>query len=105
MELSNSAIAFIAAIERRWGGYNIAPGCKGSLCEYAEDDTDPENHSCEASFSWSHCESCGSHLGGNRSKAQAFKADNSDGTVTEIEICVDCLMWHANGELPENWRA
>lgn len=101
MGLSNSAIAFIDAIERRWDGYTIAPGCMGSQCEYAED----EEHTCEASFSWSHCESCGSHLGGTKSKAQAFKTDKINSTVTEILICVDCLMWHANGELPENWRA
>jgi hypothetical protein len=100
MEMSKSDEAFLAAIDSRWAGYVLAVGCRGVQCEYAEGD---EDHQCESSFSWRECDSCGSHLGGDRGKAQAFEPAQDKPDITEIDICTDCRMWHANGELPENW--
>jgi hypothetical protein len=50
-------------------------------------------------FSWSSCESCGSQLGGSRH--EAFTIDPTTKEVGELSICTDCLMFHANGDLPE----
>ena len=75
-------------------------GCMGSECEYADDD---ENHSCETHFSWGQCDSCGSTLGGDRSAAQGCWSDADGFHHIEMEVCVDCMMYHANGELPESW--
>ena len=54
----------------------------------------------EGNFSWSACESCGSTLGGNRYAAHGI----IDGDVYHFDVCVDCLMYHANGEVPETWE-
>ena len=82
---------------------SIAIGCLGEQCEYANGD--PE-HSCEPSFSWGQCDSCGSTLGGDRDIAYGHWRDSS-GEFQQIEmsVCVDCTMYHANGELPEHWEA
>ena len=64
----------------------------------------------EGSFSWSECDSCSSHLGGDRFSAhaihkEAFGPDaKRPDDVHHISICVDCLMFHANGEEPEVWE-
>ena len=54
----------------------------------------------EPSFSWMPCDSCGSRLGGDRFDAVALDDDKE---IYELSICVDCAMYHANGELPETW--
>ena len=51
-------------------------------------------------FSWSPCEGCGSRLGGSRNEATAYDRDTNK-EVLELRICVDCVMFHANGDLPE----
>jgi hypothetical protein len=77
----------------------VAVGCPGSKCEYADGDPD---HSCEASFSWVQCDSCGSTLGGDRLPAVGLWRDESGALLDiDMEICVDCAMYHANGETPE----
>ena len=50
-------------------------------------------------FSASQCESCGSRLGGSRNSATAFDRDTKE--VLELRICSDCVMFWANGDLPE----
>ena len=55
----------------------------------------------EGVFSWSPCESCGSSLGGTRYSAHAF---DKGGRLYHLEICCDCLLYHANGDEPENWE-
>jgi hypothetical protein len=62
----------------------------------------------EPSFSWSSCDSCGSTLGGDRHAAHAWDADAdpaSAGTagLYHLDICTDCLFFHANGDEPEAW--
>ena len=56
------------------------------------------------------CDSCGSTFGGDRYKAHAIhheafgpNAKRPD-DVHHIDICVDCLMFHANGDEPEQWQ-
>ena len=77
----------------------ISVGCRGEKCEHAEGDP---NHQCEAYFSWVQCDSCGSTLGGDRSAATGSWKDKEEWINIEMEICVDCMMFHANGELPTN---
>lgn len=48
-------------------------------------------------FSNSQCDSCGSNLAGSR--CVAFLMTEESGPI-EMGICVDCVQFHANGELP-----
>lgn len=93
---------FTASVAHYCDGYTVAPGCRGEQCEHA--DGDPE-HRCEPSFSWSQCDSCGSNLGGDREPATMIPTDYEagDDTMIEVSICVDCLLYWANGDLPEQW--
>jgi len=52
-------------------------------------------------FSWSACDVCDSSLGGDRHAAHAC---DEDGNVIHLDICVDCLVYIANGEEPEIWE-
>jgi hypothetical protein len=59
----------------------------------------------EGSFSHCSCDSCGSGLGGTRYTAHGWtdKARELGFPVSELchlDICEDCLQYHANGELP-----
>lgn len=56
----------------------------------------------EGSFSWRSCECCGSTFGGDRYAAHYL---DDDGKIGHVEVCVDCLMFLANGDLPETWAA
>lgn len=91
---------FTAAVEHHCEGLTVAVGCAGIRCEYAEGD---ELHNCEPSFSRHGCDSCGSSLGGDRFPAYGLPTgdgwrDHSDPIA--MQICVDCVQLHANGELP-----
>ena len=90
---------FIESVEYYCEGIIVAVGCRGSECEYADGD---ENHQCETHFSWSSCDSCGSTFGGDRVPATWYDPDTDE--IYEMEICIDCAMFHANGELPETWE-
>lgn len=94
---------FTDAVEHNCEGIEtVAVGCRGIKCEYAEGDP---NHACEASFSWHSCDSCGSGLGGDRLPASGLIRDKSgELELIEMSICVDCAMYHANGEEPEEGR-
>jgi len=91
MELEKEDRAYLKAIERNWPGH------------YIYSSGDDEAHFVNGLHS--PCESCGSTFGGDREKAVALPHDLKTGEQYEIEICVDCLMFHANGDLPENWSA
>ena len=77
-------------------------GCLGEHCEYADGD---ENHQCEPSFSRQPCDSCGSTLGGDREEAYGmYRGDKtSKMEFCKMDICVDCVMFHVNGDEPEDW--
>jgi len=95
--------AFRRAVDIYCDGLDtVAIGCRGERCEYAEGDP---NHRCEAGFSRSQCDSCGSTLGGDRLAAVGLYHDDGGQLVDiDMEVCVDCAMYHANGELPEEWH-
>lgn len=50
----------------------------------------------EGGFSWSQCDTCGSHLGGNRYAAHGFIGER----VIHLDVCEDCLIYIANGDQP-----
>lgn len=96
--------AFTDAVARELKGVRcVSPG-HSNQC-----DTCPQGYECdEGHFSRAACESCGSTLGGNRYAAHGFVWVRTPrhGRMEELvhfDICVDCLMYHANGEVPENW--
>ena len=93
---------FTQAINHYCKNLTVSVGCMRSLCEHAENDDD-EDHQCEPSFSWQSCDSCGSNLGGDRFKAYGILTDDLQADLFELDICVDCAMFHANGELPDEW--
>ena len=107
---------FTKAIERNWPDYTIAPGTshKCDECtqgvEIDEDDIETLQMYNEGSFSWQECESCGSTLGGERHNAhaihkEAFGPDaKQPDNVHHVDICIDCLIFYANGDEPENWE-
>lgn len=102
---------FLDAIERNWPGYTIAPGASPDMdcCGNHPADSDELQIEDEGGFSWSPCESCGSTLGGDRHPGHAIHKDafgpnaKRPDDVHHISMCVDCLLFHANGDLPEDW--
>lgn len=56
-------------------------------------------------FSWSACEGCGSPLGGDRYLINLIPHNGpiNDDTILQTTVCQDCLMAHANGDMPEDW--
>jgi hypothetical protein len=99
-------VKFCAAVDYHCEGLTVSIGCEGPKCEYAEGDAD---HQCESFFSSLPCDSCGSHLGGDRNKAFGIKQIEPRPTTAPfvelfpMSVCVDCVMYHANGDLPETW--
>ena len=85
----------------------VSVGCRGELCEHADGDTD---HECESSFSRAQCDSCGSSLGGDRLPGvMSWKCgtDAFGDTVwsdIDVKLCIDCCMYHANGDIPDKWN-
>jgi hypothetical protein len=95
---------FLWAIETYCKGLEtVAPGCAGELCEHG--DAGPE-HTCEPSFGWEQCDSCGSTLGGDRMPAYGLYRPEKGAKLETIEmtICIDCVLFHANGDTPEHWE-
>lgn len=75
------------------------PGCE--QCGLEQDATQVDISAAdEPNFSWHQCDSCGSSLGGDRYPAHGI---TEDGEIIHLDICVDCVMYHANGEEPERW--
>ena len=114
---------FTDAIEHNWPDYVIAPGVASSCGDCRRDFNVPDDMTDddeiqeylsqydEGSFSWRQCDSCGSNLGGDRHAAhaihrEAFGPDaKQPDNVHHIDICTDCLLFHANGDEPEEWQA
>ena len=59
-----------------------------------------DNEHDEPYFSWSPCDCCSSRLGGDRYAAHGI---DEDGDIVHLDVCVDCLMYLANGDEPEDW--
>ena len=108
--------AFTDAIQRNWPDYTIAPGASRRNCcipshELDDNDTleDISDETLqlydEGNFSWSECDSC-DQLGGSRYPAHAIKRASfghpeQPGDIYHIEICTDCVLFHANGDEPK----
>ena len=87
----------------------ICPECRAAHdydSEQAFADAYESGELCdEGGFSWSPCDACGSHLGGNRYAAHGFLDSDPDrGKLIHLEICQDCLFYLANGDEPEHWE-
>lgn len=101
---------FTDALNRNLQGMLVSPGAAyGRECcgleEVGEDDIYEIQAREEGGFSWSACDSCGSRLGGQRYPAHGIIQKGAmEGEVVHLEICVDCLFFHANGDEPENWK-
>jgi hypothetical protein len=107
--------AFIQAIADNWPddwciSVGLSPTCPDCQSDYGMDAREfyasYENGSVcdEGSLSWSACHSCGSTLGGNRYAAHAFRPGSKE-PCEHISVCEDCLCFHANGDIPEEWEA
>ena len=87
----------------------ICPSCDECRQEYAPDATPEEVEElwqtgkvyAEPSFSWHGCDICGSRLGGEFEPWHAIDA-NGD-LIHGDRACVDCVVYLANGDQPENW--
>lgn len=96
--------AFTDSIDHYCDGYTVAPGCKGKECEHNPERS--HDHLCEPHFAWSQCDSCGSTFGGDREQATMIPHDFKPGGNSEMidaSICVDCVLFWANGDEPEQW--
>jgi hypothetical protein len=91
--------AFTGAIARHLEGVDCFS--VGGCHECEECSGSEEGH-----FSWSSCDSCGSSLGGDRFPAHGFvKLGSGKEVLTHFDVCVDCLLFHANGDEPEGWTS
>jgi hypothetical protein len=99
---------FLEAFETITAGLYTSPGSAHNCGECCCDDTDESIQLAdEGSFSWSPCDTCGNRLGGNRYHAHGWPTDEipSEGNLYHFDVCEDCLMFMANGDLPEIWSA
>ncbi len=111
---------FTDAIAHRMDGREaistgICSGCGLCLNTYGYDtqealdeDYGLGNLTDEPHFSKSPCDCCGSSMSGDRHDAH-FTIPDSKGSVIgqplhHMEICTDCLLYLANGDVPENWE-
>lgn len=108
--MPHNTTSFEQAVERNLRGvhfFSVGAMCGCDECGLSEDATQHEQDCAnEGGFSWSSCDSCGSHLGGNRYPAHGIIAETMEAArgaeATHFDVCVDCLMYHANGDLPED---
>ena len=97
---------FAASVAHYCEGYIVAPGCRGETCEHSEGDPD---HRCEAGFSSAQCDSCGSTFGGDREPGSMLPIDKRGAfdysrEAIDCVLCVDCVLYWANGDEPEDWH-
>lgn len=63
-------------------------------------------HSCTSidsdgsEFSWRHCDLCRTNLGGNRTRCNGY-SETAREVVDVDSVCDDCLLFLANGDLPD----
>jgi hypothetical protein len=114
--------AFLEAIERElkdvhFFSVGAIPGCdECGLADLDKDEADSNNGQhriqCaeEGGFYRTSCDSCGNTCAGQRFPAHGVIAESEDearkpeATITHFDVCSDCLVFHANGEEPQNWR-
>jgi len=93
-------------------GLNVGLASVCSICranyEYDSPDAmreDLENGDLfdEGGFSRVFCGSCGSEISGDRYAAHAWIDDERE-ILVHLNVCVDCLRYIANGDIPEQWE-
>ena len=95
-QFSDAVDTYLRGIEHVSPG--TCPGCEACGLEDVDSMDAPEYEQAgEPSFSWSPCECCGSHLGGDRHPAHGFY----QGEIIHLDVCVDCLFYLAYGDEPE----
>ena len=119
-QLTDKQIAFCNAADKACSEtkYGISPGIAPccSQCQSEYDKTSGElahdlehgNLADEPSFSHHSCECCGNGLGGNRYVAHALVQVKSNDNPRKLqwltehyEICEDCVLYIANGDVPD----
>lgn len=71
--------------------------------------TERERESADSGneFSSASCDSCGTYLAGSRYPAHGVlsltmeDAQKPEREITHFDVCADCLVFHANGDLPD----
>jgi hypothetical protein len=99
--------AYVEAVERHLEGLEAvspgpSPGCEDCLpCEDPEEPgEDWWDLANEASFSHAPCDACGTGMAGSRYPGHGLLNDE----VVHLSLCTDCVMFIANGVLPETWE-
>ena len=108
---------FTESVARHCDGMHVAPGSSATCPECLEaygiserdergrfrsvDAMQEELYELESgSFSWHECDTCGSRLGGDRHEAHG----EINGGWYHLSVCTDCLLYFANGDIPETWE-
>ena len=92
-------------IECECGGDDDCELCNGfgkrkPTEEEFEDQWSNEDAYDEGGFSWSSCDLCGCPLGGNR---EVWHGVDKDGNIFHGDYaCTNCIMYLANGEVPDD---
>lgn len=85
-------------------------GCGCNFEQALNDNAEPGYHWAlggeELGFSKYMCEGCGSRLHGDRFRINLIPDEGpiNDETIIPIDVCVDCLHAHANGDMPDEWH-
>lgn len=58
----------------------------------------------EGNFSRCGCDTCGSSLGQKIYDGHAYIELDGKKVLTHLDLCEDCVMFIANGQLPKNWE-
>ena len=94
--------AFLRAYERRTKGFDI------HASKPPENEDDDNYSGDEGHFSWSACDTCGSTFGGDRYDMVLTNVGVDEHgkryPMVEVSSCVDCMVFAANGDLPDTWR-
>lgn len=87
------------AAELKFFSVGACPGCYGCMTEDIEHGDQIPVGAGEAELSSSSCDLCDTNMAGWRGPAHYV---DDDGEIQHLEVCVDCTMYVANGELPED---
>lgn len=116
MSLTEKQQAYCDRVEANLKGLcavstGACPGCDECADAFGFDSTDEFTEAYESgsfepesSFCWSGCEICGSSLGGEMEHWHAIEGDKPKGgeILHFTNACRDCLMFLANGEVPDD---
>ena len=103
-----NAAEFTTRVDRYWDGLYVfagpAFGChECNLEDTMSDDADAQERydsACDSHFSWRKCPSCGG-LASDR-HAVHYQDIAGEGFSGHEDVCTDCLMYLANGDVPED---